>query len=1154
MGWGLLGAAFASHFMGGTMYYECLNACLYRVYFSAYVDCAGTAAAGYVQPVTPANPYPFSGTNVMSLPTGCLSTGPLTWIHANTLEISPVCPSIITKCSSSAGTIDGLFESTYYADFNICGTGCNQMIFSWWNCCRSYVMTSGAGGNEIFTSMTIDFTSNNCNSSPRFDHLPIAYIPAGVSSAYSQAAIDPDGDSLVYSLVNCWRTNTTSVAYNPGYSPTSPLGPTWNVNIDPQTGLLSFVPAVGGGAIASGVICIQVDEYRNGQLLGSITRDNPITVLNVPIPNAGPTTAISNLVGGWLVGNNPTPEIQVTPNTPLSFDITASLPNGNPISYKLGSWFSANLNVSATPSGSNPLNLHFSWIPTAADTGSYSAVFDFYDSTSCPLIIHTYRTVFVKVVNLPPFGVSPTLTPTACNAATGMIDLSLSGGQAPFSFSWSNGATTQNLQNLAVGAYSVLITDANNVQYHSPPFYINSININVNMSAFPPTCQAADGAMSLQISGGSLPYNILWNTGSTADSIFGLTVGGYSVDVTDANGCFFHGVKLLNYDPADTCEAIITGIVFNDLNGNCIQDAGEVGTPNFYVDLTMGPSMLTDANGSYTFKVPIVGNFQVQLYPHPYTQATSPCNPTHIQTAQIGTLDTTCTLDFPVEYQPDYSVSAHGYYFSPSLTEWRNCIGVYNISSYVNQVTVEYYYDAGLKVTNFPFPYPLPVSHDTITRKIVWQLNNVYVGYTKQVRVYFEKTPSSPLGDTVYNYVQIFPGGWDVNPNNNFDTLVCVVGAPYDPNQKTAYPTGQTIHGLIPPATPQINYTVDFQNTGNWPATFVIIRDTLDDDFDITSFQFMSSSHPCTVSFEDDKVAVFTFANINLPDSSSDYLGSMGYVKYALSPKPQLPLDTRFDNSAAIYFDFNPPIITNTTRHTLYKPMELSGNWLGCKGYPLAFQVAYGKPPYQLNWAGGSQTSPNGQFTVPTNAPAGIHNLQVTDAYGMVKTQPITLVEGVSAAFSFQSGGPNFIFIPALNNLASYSWNFGDGGGSPQSSPVHTFAPGTYTVSLTATDACGNTATASQQITVTSAIGNADFQVQVSVSPNPGSGLLRLSFPNPGGSPYGFTLSDMAGRVVLRLADIRQGAAELATGSLPSGNYVWELQGKHIAVGLWVKE
>ena len=139
----------------------------------------------------------------------------------------------------------------------------------------------------------------------------------------------------------------------------------------------------------------------------------------------------------------------------------------------------------------------------------------------------------------------------------------------------------------------------------------------------------------------------------------------------------------------------------------------------------------------------------------------------------------------------------------------------------------------------------------------------------------------------------------------------------YDPNNKLAFPEGYAEPEFI--ANERITYTINFQNTGNYPAVNVLIRDTLDlDVLDLSSFEFIESSHNRFTTLSGDGVLEFSFANIYLPDSTSNEPESKGWVRFSIAPHPDLPHMTQIDNKAEIYFDINEPIITNTESRTIY--------------------------------------------------------------------------------------------------------------------------------------------------------------------------------------------------------------------------------------------
>ncbi len=148
-------------------------------------------------------------------------------------------------------------------------------------------------------------------------------------------------------------------------------------------------------------------------------------------------------------------------------------------------------------------------------------------------------------------------------------------------------------------------------------------------------------------------------------------------------------------------------------------------------------------------------------------------------------------------------------------------------------------------------------------------------------------------------------------------TLCDLVRAAYDPNDKQGFPLGWQDANYIERGQ-ELDYMIRFQNTGNDTAFLVIIRDTLDAaTLDVTSLRPGASSHPYTWEVTGNGVLKFTFENILLPDSTTNLAGSQGYVQFRINQQPNLAAGTQILNRAGIYFDFNPPIITNTSLHTI---------------------------------------------------------------------------------------------------------------------------------------------------------------------------------------------------------------------------------------------
>jgi len=138
---------------------------------------------------------------------------------------------------------------------------------------------------------------------------------------------------------------------------------------------------------------------------------------------------------------------------------------------------------------------------------------------------------------------SPTSSSTFVNAScpginTGSVNLSVSGGASPYTYLWSNGATTQDLSNIAGGTYTVTITDANTCTATGFTTVGNGIGPIATVSAFDASCSGVNnGLVDLSVTSGTSPYTYVWSTGSTSQDLSSIASGTYTVTVTDANGC-----------------------------------------------------------------------------------------------------------------------------------------------------------------------------------------------------------------------------------------------------------------------------------------------------------------------------------------------------------------------------------------------------------------------------------------------------------------------------------------------------------------------------------------------------------------------------------------------------------------------------------------
>jgi gliding motility-associated-like protein len=202
------------------------------------------------------------------------------------------------------------------------------------------------------------------------------------------------------------------------------------------------------------------------------------------------------------------------------------------------------------------------------------------------------------------------ITNPACSGtAAGNINLTVTGGTAPFIYNWSNGKVTQDLQNINAGSYSVQISD-------SKGCYITGSYIVAQPApiSFPATGSTTDvacnggsnGAITTSVSGGNTPYTYSWSNGATTANLSNVVAGTYTVTITDAGSCTAKKQFTLNQPAAMVVGDSVKNISCNGLNNGSIKLKVVGGnTPYTYTWNTAGntANISTLAPGTYNVTV-----------------------------------------------------------------------------------------------------------------------------------------------------------------------------------------------------------------------------------------------------------------------------------------------------------------------------------------------------------------------------------------------------------------------------------------------------------------------------------------------------------------------------------------------------------------------
>ena len=406
----------------------------------------------------------------------------------------------------------------------------------------------------------------------------------------------------------------------------------------------------------------------------------------------------------------------------------------------------------------------------------------------------------------------------------------------------------------------------------------------------------------------------------------------YIITAPDGKADTIYGQAIVN----NTC-ASISGTLYMDNNNDCIYNTGDNYLSAMSVALKSGSTIIattyTDYNGNYYF-TGVNGTaytIEVQYTDSSYYNYYIPSCPSSGSVS--FTAGTSNNYDFAFNCNNtafDLQGSLSGWGFRPGF-EGYIYINVFNPTCMAVSGTATLTLDPLLTYTGTSYgTQPTSSSGNTLT----WDFANLqndfswYSGLNSQIGVTTSLT--AQLGDSVCLTLSISPISGDSDPLNNTITQCYEVRNSWDPNMKEVAPQGSGASGDVSQDT-DFTYKVHFQNTGNDVAYNIHIIDTIDADLDMSTLRIISGSHNMNPYIVNGNVIKFDFPNIMLPDSNSNEPASHGVVVYKIKAKPALSYGTQFKNTAHIYFDFNPAIVTNTTINTIPWPLDVKENLINDK-------------------------------------------------------------------------------------------------------------------------------------------------------------------------------------------------------------------------------
>lgn len=401
---------------------------------------------------------------------------------------------------------------------------------------------------------------------------------------------------------------------------------------------------------------------------------------------------------------------------------------------------------------------------------------------------------------------------------------------------------------------------------------------------------------------------------TTADGLTGNCVRDVQVDALGNVWCTVETLDANNYNGPLTLVEIpysittdptyVHGIVYHDENGDGVQGESEAGVPNQFIHLMPRDAYaVTNEDGTFLFPSEAGENTMNWVQPDWWMSAGTPTSHTFTSPVDDGRI-----FDIGIMVKPIREVSA----FASSGNarpgfELRYNLYISNRSNVAIQQRVTFEYDPSLEYLSSDLA---PAQHDGNT--LYWDVE-VEKTYYKAVTLVFRVPANTPLGKVLHATVSVptLPG--ETETRDNSYTLEQIVRGSFDPNDKLV---GEGIleQRYVEMGTP-LNYTIRFQNTGTDTAFTVRITDELDPKLNLTSLEIIRTSHPATYVL-DSRTLTFHFENILLPDSTTDEPNSHGYIQYRIKPVSAMADGTQVRNKAAIYFDFNEPVVTNETVNT----------------------------------------------------------------------------------------------------------------------------------------------------------------------------------------------------------------------------------------------
>lgn len=536
-----------------------------------YTWSQGTVQSGFITTSTITNLAVGTYTvNIKDETTGCVVVGAVVVDAPDPIAVSGVVTSVGCYGTATGAVNVSVTGGTPGYSFNWAGpttSGAEDLVNAFAGNytltitdSKSCVKTANYTITQPLEALNYSYVVSNadCNGTATGDiDLTVWGGTTPYSYSWSTGSLSQDLTNITMGTYNVFVTDARSCTFTTNISVSQPpvltgTLTTTDVNCNGDaTGSLNFSP-VGGTAGYT-------YQWSNSSSLFSETGPNLFNVV------ADDYTVIITDANGCTASANGT-----VSQPPL---LTLSTTAVNVNCYG-GSDGSVNLTVVG---GTSPFN--FIWTNSLGSTVSSSE-----DLTAIPASIYTVvvtdnlgctKTISQEVTEPnSPIAVQEEITDVLCfGMSTGVIDITVTGGTAPYSYNWSNSFTTEDLVNVPSGNYSYTVTDNNGCTYSNSVFIAQPAQaLNVTNTITDVNCFGeSNGGIDLTVTGGTTPYSYSWANSTyllsnTTQDLVNIPADTYNYEVIDANGCNFTGVLTVTEPPL--LETSVTGVNILCKGGN----------------------------------------------------------------------------------------------------------------------------------------------------------------------------------------------------------------------------------------------------------------------------------------------------------------------------------------------------------------------------------------------------------------------------------------------------------------------------------------------------------------------------------------------------------------------------------------------------------